>query len=1003
MADPAIQSASAVVFGGVANPVAFGSANTAGNTIAACVWSTDNSPVSVSDTRGNSYTATTAFQDPSTLKWVRIFYALGIAAGANTVTSAAISGGDGITMSIVKLPACSGLRVQNQSSGTASAPSVSLTGTTSGDVCVLLVNANDGSTQTAGSCGTNSSYVKSSAFPDVATLDGFSSGGSVSISTGGPSAAAWSATAIALIPGSVGPNITGQPASTQVASGATASFSVTATASGGGTLSYQWKINATNVSTGSGGTTSSYTTAALAYTDDLGSYTCAVTETGGTNAGTTTSSPALVYVGTRNLGANTPVYSTSGGTSVAPSYSTLPTIQAGDEIILIVAQKPSTANSGTVTTPTGYTLIDSLTGAGGYSTTLGSGTGNTNTFVYRKTTPATGSESGTLSVTVGTNNVCSATFVLLRPIAGSTISYASATGSDTTSGNVSITAGSDPGEVAGDVVLLAFNGASNAATYSAEAVTTTGITYSSVTELAEPTTATGNQIAGFIASAKALSGTSSAAPVFTATTGGTTTNARGPGVVLRMRATGTSASAPSTSRSQARSGATQTYVTAAPAIARTQARSGASVDSTGSVSAPSATRSAARAFAAVCVASDISSPSRSPLSPCASSVTAVSISIGGPGDCVSGATLSSAVIAATPARSQATSGATQTTAGAAAQPSRSLANSGASVDSTATASVPSTTRSLATSGAAVDTTGDAPAATRSAANSGAVSLNPSALGQPIRSLAKSGAPLESPTVAPGLSRSLSSSGAAAALLLAACSAVRSQASSGASVDSTGSVSVPSASRSLARSGATVSDTGTVCSSTRSLATSGASVDTTGSTSAPSTTRSLARSSAPVLTVGAVCAASRGLGSSCAAVAAAALVCSSSRSLASSGASVDTTLSTSSPSASRSLARSSAAQVALGTVCSPSRSMAVSSASVDFSGSISAPSVTRSLASSGATTTTALTACTSVRSLERSGASKTFDPSGAPVASLLFCSPLFDLGDAPFTSPLLVLK
>jgi hypothetical protein len=65
------------------------------------------------------------------------------------------------------------------------------------------------------------------------------------------------------------------------------------------------------------------------------------------------------------VGISTPVFSTNGGTSVSPSYSTLPAIQASDVIALVVGQKPSTANSGTVTTPSGFTLQSSLTAAGG--------------------------------------------------------------------------------------------------------------------------------------------------------------------------------------------------------------------------------------------------------------------------------------------------------------------------------------------------------------------------------------------------------------------------------------------------------------------------------------------------------------------------------------------------------------------------------------------------------------------------------------------------------------
>lgn len=332
-----------------------------------------------------------------------------------------------------------------------------------------------------------------------------------------------------------GPTIDTQPSAAHKDIGQTATFSVTASASGGGSLSYQWKVGGTNVSTGSGGTTSSWTTGTLGLSDDNGSVTCAVTETGGSNDGSITTAAATLRVGLLRIGQTAPVFSSSGGSSVSPNYSSLPAIQSGDEIVLIIGQKPSTANSGSVTTPSGFTSRGSLTGAGGYSTTLGADTGNTNAFAYSKDT-VSGSESGALSVTVGTNNVCWAQFVLLRPPPGTTVSYASATGSDTSSGNVSIPCGSDPGIAAGDQILMAFCDPTDAATFSAQAVTATGVTFGTVTEIAEPLSGTGNDIGGFVAACQATAGPSSAAPTFTATTGGTTTNARGPGLLLRIRA-----------------------------------------------------------------------------------------------------------------------------------------------------------------------------------------------------------------------------------------------------------------------------------------------------------------------------------------------------------------------------------------------------------------------------------------------------------------------------------
>jgi hypothetical protein len=81
-----------------------------------------------------------------------------------------------------------------------------------------------------------------------------------------------------------GPTITAQPTNVTKFTSETANFSVTAT--GSGTLTYQWKVSTdgstyNNVSTGSGGTTDSYTTATLGYLDNADYYKCNVTDSGG--------------------------------------------------------------------------------------------------------------------------------------------------------------------------------------------------------------------------------------------------------------------------------------------------------------------------------------------------------------------------------------------------------------------------------------------------------------------------------------------------------------------------------------------------------------------------------------------------------------------------------------------------------------------------------------------------------------------------------------------------
>jgi len=94
-------------------------------------------------------------------------------------------------------------------------------------------------------------------------------------------------------------------------------------------------------------------------------------------------------------------YSAASGTTVSPAYPA--GILATDVVLLFVGQKPTAVGGGTVTTPTGWTLRDELTNAGGY-TAQGADTGNTNLRVYSWNTPVAG-QTGNLAVTIGGNDV----------------------------------------------------------------------------------------------------------------------------------------------------------------------------------------------------------------------------------------------------------------------------------------------------------------------------------------------------------------------------------------------------------------------------------------------------------------------------------------------------------------------------------------------------------------------------------------------------------------------
>ncbi len=232
-------------------------------------------------------------------------------------------------------------------------------------------------------------------------------------------------------------------------------------------------------------------------------------------------------------------YSAQNGTSVSPAYPA--GILATDAVLLFVGQKPSTANGGTVTTPTGWTLREELTGAGGYGTTLGADTGNTNLLVYSWNTPVAG-QTGTLAVTLGVNNVTWA-FMVRIPTGGGALSYGSADGQRTTAATSPLSVALANGATAtnfqsGDLAIWAMCIPTDVTTpsqFSAQSITATGATFAAAVEMNEPDSSTGNDIGGYSARALVTAGSSTAAPTVTATLAGTLTNVRGPVVLLRVR------------------------------------------------------------------------------------------------------------------------------------------------------------------------------------------------------------------------------------------------------------------------------------------------------------------------------------------------------------------------------------------------------------------------------------------------------------------------------------
>lgn len=210
-------------------------------------------------------------------------------------------------------------------------------------------------------------------------------------------------------------------------------------------------------------------------------------------------------------------------------------ITADQKLLMVIGSKPTSANGASWSPPSGWTLVAQHLNQGGYGTTLGADTGNTSIFIFEKTT-VTGSESGSVITFSASSDSCWG--VMLRfPKTLDSWDLATAVGSDSSAGNVSITFGSDPGVKAGDYVLVCFCDPTNAnpnANLSAETLTQTGITFGTLVEIAEPCTSSGNNSAGVIVGRPVSSGVSSAAPVFGATAA-TGTNARGPAIFVRLR------------------------------------------------------------------------------------------------------------------------------------------------------------------------------------------------------------------------------------------------------------------------------------------------------------------------------------------------------------------------------------------------------------------------------------------------------------------------------------
>lgn len=226
------------------------------------------------------------------------------------------------------------------------------------------------------------------------------------------------------------------------------------------------------------------------------------------------STPAVLSGATINITSNAPA-----------------SIAAGDYLVLLLGVKPDTSvNDETVTD---WDFLGEFAGGGG---TTGIDTGPTLIAAYGKV--AVGSDSmPTINIT--STNVAWAVCYRYSNATG-VWDVAVAGGVDSTTGTaVSVTCGSNPGLEPGDHYVVGFcipTDVTTPAQFSAEGVTATGVSaWGTVTEDTEPDTNVGNDIGGVTFRGSVTTGSATAAPVISATAGGTTTNVRGPAILVRLR------------------------------------------------------------------------------------------------------------------------------------------------------------------------------------------------------------------------------------------------------------------------------------------------------------------------------------------------------------------------------------------------------------------------------------------------------------------------------------
>lgn len=219
-----------------------------------------------------------------------------------------------------------------------------------------------------------------------------------------------------------------------------------------------------------------------------------------------------------------------GTTSCTPGY---PAGLAADDLILCAVQAREAA-SASASMPAGWTLLASVAGTFG---TVGAGTGPTKMWWFTKDT-VTGSESGTVTVTVTSGTVCIAAMFAFRSATGA-FDIAWASGEDTSAGTTISAVCSPNGGLgagwitAGDLLFGHIGKPITTGTISGQTFASSGLTMGATTEVWEYSSTNGNDLESTAWWGDVTSGTQSVSTVTASAAVGTSTY--GPALVLRLR------------------------------------------------------------------------------------------------------------------------------------------------------------------------------------------------------------------------------------------------------------------------------------------------------------------------------------------------------------------------------------------------------------------------------------------------------------------------------------